>query len=123
MTVDQDYERVPRGPLVEHILEMAREGAEFDDCTAPPEPNLGGPVDWRLEDVEDWTVDADGDAVVLSGMTEGAYQVQTRSATYNPPGAAHPAEYERRTVRVAVEVRADWSENPIGEYAIEAFNA
>lgn len=116
-----DTASVPTDALVEHVLAEVREFGAFDSYVSPPERGVEADVEWSLDDVFEWDVATDGEAIELRGMTTAEYSVQTARAKRNPPGAAHPAEYERRTVEIAVTVRADWSVGDgLGEYRVVA---
>lgn len=110
---------VPRDALAEHVVAQALEHGEFVDYVdAPVEGDP--PVD--VSDWEDGPWDMDvlpDDTVKLFGRATGRYQVRTRRAKRNPPGAAHPAEYETREFGVGVTVTADLAaNNGLGEYVV-----
>jgi len=96
---------VPKEPLVDHLVAHAREYGDYHDHVSPPERGNERDVEWDWPSADEWDVELCNDeCIVCIASTEGSYQVQTRSATYNPPGAAHPAEYERRTVLVGITI-------------------
>lgn len=119
-----DTIELPKEPLIDHVVALAREVGDYHDYTSPPDRGNERDVEWDWPD--EWSVRVGEDQILLEGQTEGEYQVKTASATYNPPGAAHPAEYEWRTMPVAVTIHADLTEGTdldMGEYTIEAHHA
>lgn len=97
--MDIETVSVPKEALVEHIVGEALEYGVAEEHVGAPERG-DFEIDYSIRDVDDWTVEIHDDQITLQGMTEGSYQVQTLSARRNPPGKAHPAEYEKRTVEI-----------------------
>lgn len=56
-------------------------------------------TEWSLDqiDPEDCFVEVNGNTLVVGDIIDAEYSVKTTRARRNPPGKAHPAEYERRT--------------------------
>lgn len=119
---------IPKEALIERVIEGAKEVGHVESV-----PHVGGgprgpqvEVDWDMSSVDSWDVDViDEENFVIHGIGEGTWSEKVRSATYNPPGKAHPAEYRTHTERIAVEIRVD-AENPpdgIWDYSIEAMIA
>jgi len=105
---------LPKEPLVEHLVAEAYEGG-IEEHVGPTERGVDADVEWSLDDVDEWTVGYHGDGQIEAhGIVTGRYAVQERSATYNPPGQAHPAEYRTETIEIGVTLVADWSEEPLG---------
>lgn len=115
METETDSTKVPKGALVEHVIHLAEEFGEWEDhASVSPERGVDVDLDWSVHDVDDWTVDVDDGGFELTGFCDGEYAVQTARARRNPPGKAHPAEYETRTREVAVEIRVDTENPPTG---------
>jgi hypothetical protein len=90
-----DIVSIPHEPLGEWMFEMAKEVSP--EPLHEPEAN-GKSIDYDLNDIEEITVervdDGEEEVIIAHSNLIGQTQRQTRSATYNPPGKAHPAEYE-----------------------------
>lgn len=101
-----DTIEVPRGPLIDYLVALARENSTVADHTSPPERGVEGDVEWSWNDVE-WEIESfpnDG-RLSLRGITEGDYSVKTKRAITNaPPSECRRAEYENRTTPVRVEI-------------------
>lgn len=95
--------------LAEHGWALALEAGQIEDhASSPPERGAEAEIEWSIDDVGDWDADPDGDGeLVLTGEATGSYQVKTADAVRNPPGRAHPAEYENRELDLAVSIRLD----------------
>ncbi len=108
MTDDIATVPIPKEPLVDYLVELAYEHGSFVGNLSPPERGVEGEVEYSLDDM-DWKVESnpENNEVLLHGVTDGEYQVKMRSATYNPPGAAHPAEYKTKTCPVAATIHVD----------------
>lgn len=119
---------VPTEPLIDYLTAIVREGiGEFHDHTSPPERDVDDDVEWSWEDA-DWEIESlpEKNELSIRGLTEGKYSVKTRSATYNPPGKAHPAEYEQRTMPVAIDITVDLTDGydlDLGEPHVEVYHA
>lgn len=105
---------IPKVPLVDYLVNLAREVAPVEEHLSPPERGVESDVEWSWSDV-DWDVESrpeDGELLVY-GFTEGEYQVQTaRAVTNAPPSKCHPAEYETRTMPVGVEIHCQIGDGP-----------
>lgn len=81
--------------LAEYIVEMVKEYGELETC-------VSSEVEWDLNDLDVESLDRvteDDEPVFRVGLTgEGKDHYQTLRARYNPPGKAHPAEYDYDTV-------------------------
>jgi hypothetical protein len=108
---------IPEKAIAQYVYDIALEWGELGDVNATASEGQYGQdeydVDWSLTDLDvdncdvDTMNDEDGNLVVMvSGILEGTYSVQTVSARYNPPGKAHPAEH--RTEKRAMEVMLYW---------------
>jgi hypothetical protein len=94
---------VPKEPFVDHLVAHAREYGDYHDHVSPPGRGNERDVEWDWPD--EWDVEVYDDEIVLYAHTEGEYKVQTaRAVTSAPPSKCHPAEYERRTTEVSVEI-------------------
>lgn len=114
---DADAESVPR-EFLESLAERAvAEAVEDADVDVPAGITIGPDArddheldyDWRnvLDDYDSIDVEPaeDGYELVVRGEVEARYQTLYRKAKRNPPGKAHPAEYENHYVPVYIEVR------------------
>lgn len=104
-----DTVAVPREPFIEHVVALARECTTHDNYNVdvnPPERGVDAEVEWYWEDVE-WEVatSAEQNYMVLHGRMEGEYSVQTARKTRH-----HPAEYERRTMPLCVNLVAEFDD-------------
>lgn len=106
---------VPTESLATFIINAAREYGEYGDVYDTAHEGKHGEhefeTDWSLGDLDaddvdvEVTTDNDGYTVVLViGEVDAEYSVKTASARYNPPGKAHPAEYERREMPLGVTI-------------------
>jgi hypothetical protein len=98
------------------ILDYAMETAEqFEEHTSDSLDEYDPIHTATLDDVEVLSngldakhshldVDEDQPAILVIGYLDGSCVRQTRRARHNPPGKAHPAEYERTDVTLGVEV-------------------
>lgn len=75
--------------------EYTEDGVEYDLTDVLDDPFVESVVDEEY-----------GRAVHVGGVITGRGQRQTTRARRNPPGKAHPAEYE--TVEVKIEVIVEW---------------
>lgn len=76
--------------------------------------------DYLPDDVEyDWDgwtiehVDGDETAIEVVATQEDSESVKVKNARYNPPGKAHPAEYEHYEGTIVAHARIDWSDDPL----------
>lgn len=123
MTDEVATTAVPTEPLKEHLVALAREVGEYHDHVSPPERGVEADVEWDWDDI-DWDVGSypDTGEIELHGFTEGSYGVQTARARYNPPGKAHPAEYEHRTMPIGVTIHVNLDDGhalDFGAFTIE----
>lgn len=107
---------VPDRPLAEHIIIQAREYGTFGDVVDTYSEHVKDhdhDLEWSLADLDPETcdVDIDDETVVVTGEVEGEYSVKVLDARRNPPGKAHPAEYENRTIPVAITIEYQLAEN------------
>lgn len=96
---------VSASALAQRALDLALEVGEYDELHVPDACD-----DWSLKEMEVSSVDADGSMVVVEGEVQGTVSEKVRSATRNPPGAAHPAEYTSHDVPIAIRIEWDLSE-------------
>jgi len=100
----QPHERA----LGKHIIAHCREApAECIEDHTPSEVELKW-HGWTIE-----SVDGDDTTIEVHATQTGTETQKVRSATYNPPGKAHPAEYKNYEGTVHAVARVDWSENPL----------
>lgn len=113
--------QVPKDAFVDHVIHQAKEYGTYD---SPPTVG-GGPrgpqkdVDWSFDGVDSWDIDRTNSGFVMHGVCEGSYSVQVTPARYNPPGKAHPAEYEWRNVDVKVVIDVDVENPPDGVWGYD----
>jgi len=107
---------VPDAVMARHLIAEAREIGEYGDVYDTASEGQHGQydfeTDWSIADInpENADVEYDDGAIRIHAIVEGSYSVQTRSATYNPPSRAHPAEYENRSVEIGVTIERDLTE-------------
>lgn len=105
--------------MARHVIEQAREYGEWGDVYDTAAEGEYGQyeyeTDWSLTDMNpsECDVDMDDETVVVSDMIEAEYSVRTARAKLNPPGSAHPAEYETRTTNLYVSIRMTLGELPV----------
>jgi hypothetical protein len=100
--------------LGRHILRCAQESG-IDYNSVPDEVEVHYD-DWTIEEFDEC---ADG-AVEVHARQDGYETTLSRRARYNPPGKAHPAEYEQHDGEVHIHVHADFTEYPLaGEIEAE----
>jgi hypothetical protein len=97
-----DTIEVPRDALVQRTIDIALEVGQYDDFRVPDDCD-----DWSLKDMDVDYVTTDGSTVIVEGLVEGSVTTKVASARYNPPGKAHPAEYERHDVPIDISIRWD----------------
>lgn len=103
---------VPTQPLVEHLIELAKEQGNFDgEVSITTENGVEKEVMYDLDDVNWRHQYSDDDSFELSGSVVGDYTVKTADAQLNPPEKSHPAEYEHRQVQLGVVVFCNMDNN------------
>ena len=116
-SASQEYAKVPKEPLVDHLVESAIDVGTVDDLTRPPVKGAQEPLEWDLDSVEDWIIDDKEDTIVLTGTVTGEWTEKTRSST-----RWEPAEYQTHEAEVEITIQADFGADPLGEYEIRAVN-
>jgi len=105
MTDDEPTVSVPDATLAQRTIDLALEVGEYDEMWVPDDCD-----DWSLKDLSVDTVDMKDDTtVVVEGEVTGSVSVKVSSARYNPPGKAHPAEYERHDIPIWLRIEWDMS--------------
>lgn len=95
--------------LGQHIIHNVIEGRDEDINWQVPDDVE---VDWDGWEIEE--VDHVGEGVIAVHATQDGIQVEKiRSATYNPPGKAHPAEYKNHHGTIHADAFVDWSDDPL----------
>jgi hypothetical protein len=106
---------IPEKAIAQYVIDIALEWGEYGDVNATASEGQYGQdeydVDWSLTDLDADRCDVDtindedeNLVVVVTGALPGSYSVKTASATYNPPGKAHPAEYESKNIEMGVSL-------------------
>lgn len=116
---------IPDTVIVRQAIALA---LEYGDNDIPETIGVGEhgqhnvELHWSIKDINPddcdvEVVEKDGHTtVVVHGEIEATYDKKVRSATYNPPGAAHPAEYETCYVPLMVSIEYDLQAmNGLGE--------
>lgn len=107
---------VPQDALAQRTIDLALEVGEYNDCRVPDDCD-----DWSLKDMDVDYVTTDGSTVIVEGEVEGSVSEKVLSARYNPPGKAHPAEYENHDVPIWIRIEWDLEKfAKVGEIQMEA---
>lgn len=116
---------VPDELMARHVIAQAREYGEYgevhDRVSEGPYGAAEYETEWSIADLDPQECDVDmrDDTVSVKGIVMGEYAVQVASATYNPPAAAHPAEYETRERELFVEIEMELGTLPFPVVNVE----
>jgi hypothetical protein len=104
--------------LARHVINQAREYGVYEDINDVATEGTHGQyaydTEWSIADLDPshCNVEVNGDTLIVMGTVEAQYTVQTAKARRNPPGKAHPAEYEKRTAPLEVSIGMELGELP-----------